>query len=149
MKANHGQLSRYIRELIDSPIIEYHIELDIAGYVDNPRFIASTADKLALLRERVQFWRRPEFGPSLTCSIGNPDGDEDFFNFTFVRDLVITLPYPHKDSYSSVKLYRVYQPSKWTEGGGFPYEELVIPQGHRLKGFDPGQDLLVVAELIE
>ena len=124
------------------------MELDIAGYVDNPRFIALTVFKLALLRERVQFWRRPEFGPSLACSIDNPDWDQNYYNFTFIRDLVITLPHPHKDSYSADKPYRVYQPSKWTEGGGFPYEELIIPQGHRLIEFDPGQDLLVVVERI-
>jgi len=42
----------------DSPLLNYIIELGVAGYIDNPKSIASPAHKILLLRERTRYWEQ-------------------------------------------------------------------------------------------
>jgi hypothetical protein len=40
-----------------SPLLNYIIELGVAGYIDNPSYIASPAQRILLLAGRIRYWK--------------------------------------------------------------------------------------------
>jgi hypothetical protein len=50
----------------ESPLLNYIIELGVAGYIDNPAYVASPAQRILLLAERIRYWKDMTWSEKIT-----------------------------------------------------------------------------------
>jgi len=127
-----------------SSLLNYIIELGVAGYTDNPNFIASPAHKLELLTESTQYWKQISWEkiPSL-----NQYADMLDHRYPEVsRGIAIRRtsdPSERQDALLQDH-YEIIQLKQRRTENEIKIRTFGIAVSQSIVAFDPGQDLLIL-----
>jgi hypothetical protein len=136
-----------------SPHLRYLIELGIAGYQDNPRFSGSPLEKLRLLENRKEYWKKMKWRG--VDSYNLPKSNR--FELWKARGVVLWKVVVRPDDPAhlppgldpgellyGLKHYQVIRHRVRVDDSPLPVQYMSLPGRFELAAFDPGQDLIVV-----
>ena len=122
-----------------SPLLNYIIELGVAGYIDNPNYIASSGHRLKLLEERTRCWKHSSWKSmfSYPISLPNFETHRKYSKGIQIREIART-----SDEESCYELVQLRQRQTETE-------KILLKIGtpshqYMLLAVDPGQDFLLL-----
>lgn len=129
-----------------SPLLNYIIELGVAGYIDNPKFIASPAHKIILLGERTRYWKQMSW--KITAS-SKPSPDITLKSVRFSRGILIRgtagpSVLPGEVLQNHYEILQLKQRETETEN---QIKTFGIAHSQSVLALDPGQDLLLLVSI--
>jgi hypothetical protein len=155
--------------ITNSLLLKYHIELGVAGYIDNSNVISNPTQRLHLLSSRVRYWKEMTWSERISSQ--TPGAIYGFLTQSCTRGIIIrqissasvnlnTLSTGTvSDSSGSgsgstrMKYYEMkHINQRSTDSGPNPEQPthiFTIPLDQEILAFDPGQDLLITISYLK
>ena len=119
-------------------MLNYKIELGVAGYIDNRNYVATPAQKLILLADQIRYWKEMTWTQRISYQTPGLSYKTDT---RYCRGLVIRPIVPVE--FENCKFEIVQLRQSLSEREQPPPHIFALRYPIAVLSFDPGQDLLV------
>jgi hypothetical protein len=131
---------------VNSPLLNYIIELGVAGYIDNPNYVVGPTQRMQLLSERVRYWKEMTWNERVSLQTpGIKYGNDIRYSRAIVARPVVASRSTDAGSVNE-RVYEVKQLGCRSTDSEQLAHTFTIPiqmDEHRVLAIDPGQELLI------